>query len=298
MNSAVIGQITRGAEADGPGLRTTVFFKGCPLRCPWCHNPELQQREPELALLPERCIGCNDCAAVCPAGAANRHGNGWDDRTACRACGSCAAACPAAARRLIGQRYTVDELLQLLLRDRSFYEVSGGGVTLSGGEPTLWAQFCLALIVRLNQHDVHTAIQTCGAFAWGPCEPLLARVDLILFDVKLADPLRHRLVTGVDNRAILANLQRLLAWRPSHTVVRIPVVPGFTADDANLTALSSLLRQLRTRRLVLLPWHPLGLPKAAAVGQQTNPDLPNRSMRREELERWRPTFHWAEALEL
>lgn len=290
MSAALVSAVERGSPHDGPGLRTVVFFKGCPLRCPWCHNPELMRARPELLFQRARCVRCGACAAACPRRLLDLDapaGADRVDRIRCDGCGRCAAECPGGALRRVGRRMTVDELVASVLRDRAFHRASGGGVTLSGGEPTLRAGFLTALLDRLRGEGVHTAIETCGQFAWERVRPALERVDLVLFDLKLADPAEHRRLLGVGNETILANLRRLLATWPERTVVRIPLVPGYTATEENVRGLAALLAALAPREVVLLPWHPFGLSKARALGRSPDPRLPEAPLAREELERWR-----------
>ena len=227
----LILDIKRHVLEDGPGLRTTVFFKGCNLHCPWCHNPEAIDPEPEIAFYPRDCIGCGDCVEVCPTGACRLEDQVVIDREVCSRCGACAGVCPSRALRLLGRHYEVDELLEVLLRDRMYYAVSGGGVTLSGGEPTLFPDYCAAVLGRLKELGLHTTLQTNGMFVWSDFrEKLLPLVDLVMLDVKLADGERHREYTGQDNGPVWANLEALLRERPGAVLPRIPLIPGFTAD--------------------------------------------------------------------
>lgn len=287
----LIGDIGRYAIHDGPGIRSTVFFKGCPLRCPWCHNPEFVAGRPELAFYRERCLDCGDCLAVCPEGAILASDRGRIDRERCSVCGLCAGVCPSRALQVVGREYEVDQLADILGRDRLFYESSGGGITVSGGEPTLQLDFLAALLAELHGRGLHTAIETCGAFPWEDFETgCLDNLDLILFDVKIADAAAHRRITGADNRQILANLARLLARRPDDVIVRAPLVPGYTATAENREGLAGLFTELEVRRLSLLPYHPYGRSKAARIGRNPAADLPEISLAREELARWRDFF--------
>ncbi|MBI4792438.1 MAG: glycyl-radical enzyme activating protein [Deltaproteobacteria bacterium] len=212
MKEALIGDIGRYAAHDGPGIRTVVFFKGCPLCCPWCHNPEFIAGRPEIAFYPERCIGCGDCRDLCPETALTVDRIARLDRSRCTGCGLCAAQCPARALEQVGKIFAVEELDALLRRDILFYETSGGGVTLSGGEPTAQLAFCGELLQRLHRQGIHTAMETNGLFVWDDFRAAcLDHLDLILFDVKIADPDTHRRITGVDNTLIFANLARLAA---------------------------------------------------------------------------------------
>jgi pyruvate formate lyase activating enzyme len=286
VTSALVSHVARGTTHDGPGLRTTVFLKGCPLRCPWCHNPEAMRPVPELLFHAERCTGCGACVRACSAGAVvvqDRRAV----RSGCAACGACAAVCPAAAVRVVGRRLDVEGVLELVRRDRAYHEASGGGVTLSGGEPMLQADFTVALLARLRRERFHTALQTSGHVPWERLDAALEALDLLFFDLKLADAAAHRRILGVENGLILDTLARVLARRPADTVVRIPLIPGYTATEENLRALAKLLAPLRPRRVVLLPWHPFGVAKARALGRDPDPLLPDAPLPPEEVRRWK-----------
>lgn len=220
------------------------------------------------------------------------------DRSRCTSCGLCTPDCPTRALELVGRKYTVDELTEILLRDWLFYESSGGGVTLSGGEPTAQLDFSSALLQRLKKEGIHTCMETNGFFCWddfqATCLPYL---DLILFDVKIADPLRHRQVIGTDNVVILANLKRLLAVRPENVIPRIPLIPGFTADKENINSLAALFEELQVRRCSLLPYHIYGFGKAEKIGKRPESGLPQTPMDREMLLEWQRFFHGLEIVE-
>jgi len=265
----LVADIRRNALDDGPGIRSTVFFKGCPLRCVWCQNPETLAVQPELQHEPGLCIGCGECASRCPHGATviveqvRRH-----DRERCRVCGTCVESCPPAALRVVGQRYTVDELAGLLLSDEPFYRASGGGVTFSGGEPTLGLGYVTRLARTLRSAGVHLLLETCGHYDGERFErELLPLLDVIYFDVKLADPVEHRRHTGLDNDRILQNLESLARSDARGRVLpRVPLVPGITDREANLRAIGRLLRELGFTQVALLPYNPLWVEKRAALG--------------------------------
>jgi pyruvate formate lyase activating enzyme len=285
----LIVDIKTGSTEDGPGIRSTVFFKGCPLRCRWCHNPETMDAGLEIGFFPGRCIGCFDCDEACPEGAIIKSEDERIDRSRCTRCGKCADACPAEAIRRIGKYYETDELLERLLRDRVFYEVSGGGVTLSGGEPTLWPEYAGTLLRRLKQEGIHTALQTCGYFDYSTFEEkMLPWLDLVMYDLKLMSAEDHRGGTGRDNRGILENFIRLLSG-PAEILPRIPLIPGFTASEGNLEGISSFLKGNGVRRCSLLPYNPLGLSKWDNMGKN-RPDLPATWMDRHQMERCRRIF--------
>jgi pyruvate formate lyase activating enzyme len=291
VKKGFIGDIGRYAVHDGPGIRTTVFFKGCALHCPWCHNPEFISPKAEIAFYPQRCIGCGDCLSVCPEGALTNVKPVRLNRSLCTGCGLCAEECPAKALELVGRSYDLEELVEILLRDRLFYETSGGGVTLSGGEPTGQLDFIASLLRRLQGEGIHTAIETNGFFPWDEFEAkCFDHLDLILFDVKIADPDQHRRIIGVNNDLILANLARLLTVRPEDVIVRIPLIPGYTATEENIRRLAALFRDLGVRRCSLLPYHPYGLSKAAKIGRKQAGSLPEKAMARSELLQWQSFF--------
>lgn len=291
MKEALIGEIGRYAVHDGPGIRTTVFFKGCPLRCPWCHNPEFIADRPEIAFFPDRCIGCGECRDLCPEAALEVDKIVRINRSRCSGCGLCAGSCPTKALELVGRRYDVEELTSILLRDRLFYQTSGGGVTLSGGEPTAQLAFCGELLQRLHREGIHTAMETNGLFVWDEFQTAcLPHLDLILFDIKIADAARHRHITGIGNEVILANLQRLLALRADDVIARIPLIAGFTADNENIPCIAALLKELKVRRCSLLPYHPYGLTKAEKIGGRQVSSLSQKIMDNRTLSGWQRFF--------
>lgn len=259
---------------DGPGIRTTVFLKGCPLRCAWCHNPEGMSAQPEVLVLENRCVGCGLCRQACPLGQEVLGSGPMPTGLAqCRRCGACVAACPTGARQMAGQSSTVGAVLAQVLQDRVFYEESGGGLTVSGGEPLAQPEFLLGLLSAAKAQGLHIALDTCG---FGRTEDLLAaagRSDLVLYDLKLIDEGRHREHTGVSNRLILANLQALNRvgvplW------IRVPLIPGITDDAANLEAIARLVSGLRAvQQINLLPYHRTGLAKWRRVGQPSRLQL-------------------------
>jgi len=253
--------VQRYSLHDGPGIRTTVFLKGCPARCLWCHNPESQAFGPEVIRVETRCASCGTCEAVCPHGAPPP-GSGL-----CTACGDCVEACPAGARELVGRETAVDEVMAEVLRDRIFFQESGGGVTFSGGEPLAQLEFLRALLEAARGHGLHTAVDTCG---FAPREALLGLVplvDLFLFDVKLIDDARHRELTGLPTGPILDNLRALVAAHPS-VWIRVPIVPGHTDDEADVAAIAALVDELpRVRHVSLLPFHATGGAKARRLGR-------------------------------
>ncbi len=294
----LIFDIRRGSLEDGPGIRTTVFIKGCNLRCLWCHNPESLDPDPEIGFYPRDCINCGDCVEACPVSACQLENPARIDREKCTRCGDCVEACPGKALRLLGRFYAVDELLEILLRDRMFYTVSGGGVTLSGGEPTLYLDYGAEILGRLKELGLHTALQTNGCFLWEEFrQKLLPQVDLVMMDLKLGDGRKHRQYTGQDNSLIFANLRNLLQENPESVLPRIPLIPGFTATLENLQALSHLLRELGVHKCSLLPYNPTWFHKAESIGKHVDVRMSTAFLTPEELATCRKIFAWAELVD-
>ncbi len=237
----------RLSTEDGPGIRTTVFFKGCPLHCIWCHNPESISPKMQTQWFAVRCISCKTCVDACPNDCLSMTEVGLEHHgERCSVCGKCVEACPSGARQLLGKDVSVDEALAELVKDRAFYEKSGGGVTLSGGEPTFQPDFTEALLRGLKQLGIATALDTCGLTSVRTLERLLPYADLILFDMKLMDAEQHRMYTGATNQVILENLGYLQAYlrrktRDIHVWIRTPLIPGATDTDENLSAIGHYL---------------------------------------------------------
>ena len=258
--------VQRFSLHDGPGIRTVVFFKGCPLRCAWCANPESQRAAPEVAWFENLCAGCGRCAEACTRGAVTMDGGRpVTDRRLCAACGDCAAACARGARRLMGREVTADDVIADVRRDAPFYRRSGGGVTFSGGEPLSQPAFLLACLRRCRRLGYHTTVETCGQARWEDLVAAAEVADLFLYDLKQLDPERHEQLTGAGNELVLENLEQLLATG-AEVRVRVPVVPGANDDAASVAALADFVaRHPGIRKLELLPYHPLGLHKYAAL---------------------------------
>jgi pyruvate formate lyase activating enzyme len=266
--TGVTFNVQRFSTEDGPGIRTTVFMKGCPLRCRWCHNPEGLSPQPQLVWYDVRCIGARRCLAACPASALDLTPQGMRiDRERCTPCDLCAGACPSGALEIIGRRWTPDELLSQVVKDAAFYETSGGGVTVSGGEPAMQPDFVEALLQLCHVSGIATALDTCGYADWSVYERLLPHLDLVLYDLKILDRERHRQATGVYPDRILANAAAI-AERGMPMWVRTPVVPGYTDDEENIGALAAFIRtRLPTvQRWDLLAYTNLGVAKYRRLG--------------------------------
>ncbi|PWH13039.1 MAG: glycyl-radical enzyme activating protein [Anaerolineae bacterium] len=265
--SGILFDIRRYSVHDGPGIRTTVFFKGCPLNCWWCHNPEGKSPEIEIFLRENRCIRCGACLNVCEVGAIYQHHESFEtNRALCTLCGACVEECYAEARELVGKRMTVSEVLEEIERDRAFFEQSGGGVTFSGGEPLFQPNFLAALLQACRSQGIHTAVDTCGFASWDTLNRLRTDIDLFLYDLKLIDEERHRQFTGVSNLPILENLRRLSAF--GHSIfVRFPIIPQINDDAINLRQMVEFLLSLPQKHpLDLLPYHASALHKYNGLG--------------------------------
>ena len=253
--TGILFDVGRNSYVDGPGIRTTVFFKGCNLHCAWCHNPESQSPEPQMLFYRSRCTGCGRCREKCP-----------QELKDCDLCGKCALYCPHDAREICGRRYTVEEVLREVEKDRAFYEASGGGVTFSGGECMLQIDFLEELLRECKKNGIHTAVDTAGQVPFERFERILPHTDLILYDVKCYDSEKHRKYTGVGNELILENLARLL-FSGQRVWVRIPVIPSVNDSESEMSAIRRFFEvHGYPERIELLPYHAMGEHKYEALG--------------------------------
>ncbi len=262
--------IKRFALHDGPGIRTTVFFKGCPLSCQWCHNPEGIGFDRELMLRSGRCAKCYDCLDACPPGALSKGSAGEIvvDRSKCDLCGRCAEACLSEALEIVGRDVSVPELLAEVEKDRVFYDQSGGGVTFSGGEPLLQPEFLAEALAALRARGLRTAVDTSGFAPPAVLERIASLTDLVLFDLKVLDGAKHLETTGVGNALILENLRRL-AGGPTPVWIRIPFIPGVNDDEAAIGRTAEFLASLGSiRRVHVLPYHRGGVAKSGRIGRE------------------------------
>lgn len=252
-----IFDIQRNSMVDGPGIRTTVFFKGCNLDCKWCHNPEGKSPKPQLMFFQGRCKGCGACKKVCP--------NGLEK---CTLCGKCEIECEFEARKICGKDYEVDEVLDIILKDKTFYAVSGGGVTFSGGECLLQLEFLFELLKRCKKNSIHTAVDTAGDIPFSAFEKIMPFTDLILYDLKCIDEKLHLEGTGKSNQRILSNLKKLSEVYEGKIIIRVPLVEGFNTDGSELEKMAEFIKGLKVYDVEVLPYHDMGQSKSLALGEK------------------------------
>ncbi len=284
MQTPLVFNIQRYSVHDGDGIRTTIFFKGCPLSCRWCHNPESQRYQQELMVYTTRCVGCGACVPRCPQGAIQMvDGVCITDRTLCTACGACTDYCLKNARELVGKTYTVDELVREALKDMAFFEESGGGVTLSGGEAMCQdLEYLTALCKKLHGRGIHICIDTCGYVNYSAFEAILPYVDCFLYDIKAMDSQLHRHYIGCDNQLILENLIKL-SQAKADINLRIPLILGVNAQDEFIDDLIAFLHQNKIHpfRMNLLPYHNISMGKYQNLDRQyqsTQMDVPSEEL--------------------
>ena len=263
--TGLVFDIRRYSVHDGPGIRTTVFFKGCPLSCWWCHNPEGRSPKPSLLIFAERCRKCGECIQICPNDAIVETEDGVRTTAACRACGTCVEICLSRARELAGRWMTVAEVTNEVEKDLVFYDESGGGVTFSGGEPLSQPLFLEALLDACAERRIHTVVDTCGFADKHLLRRLSKKVGMFLYDFKLLDPAKHKKYVGVPNDGILENLE-VVAQSGSTVVIRFPVIPGVNDGPEDVDQMAEFLSSLRLWDIHLLPYHRIGIDKYARLG--------------------------------
>lgn len=272
MKKPLILDIKGNALDDGPGIRSVIFFKGCPLDCVWCHNPESKKPDPEISFDPKECVGCGACLGACPEKALSFDFPYRIDRTRCTLCMACAEACPSGALAPVGKRMEVQDIVSGILRYKPFFDTSGGGVTLSGGEPTLFPEFLSELLKSLKASGVHTLLETSGQFSRESFEKLiLPFVDTIYMDIKFVSPHLHKKYCGISNDRILDNFRRLNALKEEagiEILPRTPLVPGITDTRENLSAIAGFLRDQNVENASLLAYNPLWHDKNFKIGAE------------------------------
>ncbi|MEJ5362163.1 MAG: glycyl-radical enzyme activating protein [Spirochaetota bacterium] len=280
----LILEIKGNSLDDGPGIRTVVFFKGCPLNCVWCHNPESKKAVVELSWDKKECIACLSCAKVCPENAISLQNQNFVDRKKCTLCFKCVDVCPSGAMSIVGKLMTVEDVMQHVLKDKPFFDTSGGGVTLSGGEPLMNIPFASQLLKQCKNNAIHTLVETSGYFNWDEFETFIAPYcDTVYYDIKLIDEEDHKTYCGVSNIKILSNFKKLIQLSQSmgiQVVPRIPLVPGITATEKNLTGIAEFLHQYGVDNVELLRYNPLWPEKCMKIG--------NNAIIDEALTRWMP----------
>ena len=269
MTHGYIFDIQRFSINDGPGIRTTVFIKGCNLCCFWCHNPESQKPYPQIQFFPSKCIGCGKCVEVCTNSARlYNQGKRVYLRQLCVNCGKCAEVCNAEALVLCGKRMTVKEVIEKVKKDLPFYRISGGGVTFSGGEPLLQVEFLKELLMECKRQNIHTAVDTAGNVIWEMFEEILPYTDLFLYDIKCMDESKHKEATGSGNVWILKNL-KLVTEFEKDVWIRIPVIPGINDNEEEMKRIADFIQELKgIKKINLLPFHKLGKEKYESLGME------------------------------
>ncbi len=266
MNTPNVFNIQKFSIHDGPGIRTTVFIKGCPLKCLWCHNPESQESKKQILYDKEKCTLCGTCVKVCPRVAIKIENNILTtDMDKCDLCGLCEIYCIQEARQIAGKDYTVEEVLKEVLKDRVFYEKSNGGVTVSGGEPLIYIDFIEELFKKLKEENIHTAVDTSGAVSFESLERIAKYTDLFLYDIKLMDDVKHKYFIGASNKMILENLQRLSKIH-NNINIRMPIIEGINAEIDHIEKTIDFIKDLNIKKVNLLPYHDIAKHKYKKLG--------------------------------
>jgi pyruvate formate lyase activating enzyme len=268
MSKGLVTDVQRFSVHDGPGIRTLIFLKGCPLACPWCSNPETKSLENELVHADFKCIDCGNCVGECPEHAIKTPGKSFVDGERCTLCLACVTACPTGAMSLAGKEMTAPDILAIVEKDRLFYENSGGGVTFSGGEPFVQHQFLGEALVLLKNENFHTAVETTGCVEWSVIDRLRGFVDLFLYDLKVYRETHHLALTGTGNARILDNLKKL-SNAGAQITIRVPIVPGLTDSNGNLIEIAQYVASCsKVRTVHLLPFHNMGKKKYGQLGKE------------------------------
>ena len=263
----LVFNIQRFSVNDGPGIRTTVFMKGCPLRCQWCSNPESQALYPEIMTISRDCIRCNECVEICPTGAVSFDETGVRiDRDKCDLCMKCAHNCPSKALQVVGEYMDVHEVMKEIKKDRLFYRNSGGGLTVSGGEPMAQWEFVRALLAESKRASLHTVLDTSGYAPWDTLAKIIKYVDLVLFDVKCVDPVKHEAMVGKNNKLILSNAEKVASRVP--TWLRIPLIPGFNDSKADVEDMARFASKIPFEKVSILGFHKFGEQKYERLGRE------------------------------
>lgn len=270
MNTALVFNIQRYSLHDGPGIRTLIFLKGCPLSCLWCSNPESQNIKPQIVSTSSKCINCGACVQKCTHNASIlKEGKVQFNIDKCTSCGQCLDLCPTNAKEIIGKTMTVEEVIKEIEKDNQFYKNSGGGVTFSGGEPSLHYQFLQEIVPKLKEKGIHVAIETTGYCEWENFWTAVADMDLVLFDLKQMDNKKHEKYAGVSNYLILSNAEKISKLKT--TIFRVPIIPGYNDDTENIQEIVTMLKRIDFKGMVnLLPYHPYGKAKYTKIGKTYN----------------------------
>ena len=258
---ATIVNVQKYSVHDGPGIRTTIFFKGCPLKCWWCHNPESLKPSEEIIQCAEKCTGCGRCASKCSEEAIQiKNGNPFIELEKCKLCGKCADLCISEAREHIGKVVSVEDIMNNIKKDIVFYEESGGGVTFSGGEPLIHTKFLIEVLKRCKLLGINTTVDTCGYAPWESFEQIHDKVDLFLYDLKIFDDEKHVKYTGVSNKLILENLKKL-SDLGKDIYLRMPIIRGINDDDEHINGCLEFISKLNIKQVNILPYHKFGMDK-------------------------------------